>query len=219
MSMYHEFWGIGDHTIPLTPRQVIQAQKIIPYERNDGFGMWPRMNPSYAQDAITTAKIIKESKLVPESDSVIFSPSAFSGLFEEALCMVFEHKIPVIASELARTQRAHALQNIRANSLFIPLPNESVNLVFDRAGALWYECDYATGNKKIPSYILPQFDEYRRILKPGGALLIESVAVLPIPTTASFLDTCLGKNYIPVGYKEIRQIGNKYNTYRAYIKS
>ena len=148
--------------------------------------------------------ILERERILPEdlNGFVFFSVSSNSGSRELGFAKILNSSVEdhsleiapiIIAGDIAKvpTIDTHELTNIhfkqlQADARDIPLKDSSVDILFDRMGAFWYELeginDGATRlNGEILDWELEDafntisavLDEYGRVLKKGGKLLID----------------------------------------------
>lgn len=123
------------------------------------------------------AEVLIKSKILPEPKGeekvVILSPSANASGAEFIMQKVLGNKYVVIASDLEDVARVdNSIRPLRADASFLPFPDESVNVIYDWLGALWYEAHTANRNRNEDVPLL--FQEYSRVLKKGGIIVVDA---------------------------------------------
>jgi len=135
-------------------------------------------NQSVTRSSYTvTAETFFESGMLPAvprgGTGILLSPSANTGLYEEAFAKTLPFK--VLAGDIVgvRRQRDHSIP-LQLNAFYLPIRDNTVDVIFDRLGALWHAVDYDithhNDHDKLTHFIL---GEYYRVLKPGGALILD----------------------------------------------
>lgn len=200
------------------------------YGRGGLLESWGDLRSGDEKYARTFFESVRETKLLPENlDGFVFlSVSANKGSKEIAVAKLvdemlagktFQRKPLFIAADLfGRTDRAGnflpgfdpqlqpelnsiAFQFLSAKAQEIPLAKRSVDLIFDRMGALWHAVDSAVSvgpDEPVPPWqkkaaraqVESLLAEYHRKLKPGAAVIIdapEGWAALGVTTTNVYL--------------------------------
>lgn len=195
--------------------------------------------------------LFDEKILPPPSDArgfVLLSPSANQGLFEFEMAEKLdstmtekpEKKPMFIAADMFGEIRDNQFvpgfwkdfytdefknvdfHKLSADAKNTPLKANSVDVIWDRLGALWHtQNSRVTNGKQDLEDIYRVLNEYRRLLKPGGVVVIDA-AVKPEGATNSTDDflsgnfSIKGRQIDSLAYKvdldklgwEIRYIGN-----------
>jgi len=89
------------------------------------------------------------------------------------------------------------LKLIACNMFHIPLPNNSVDVLYERLGALWHaaNADKLEGSGKgNQSYTKAVLKEYKRIIRPGGKLIFDlRTSRSNVPPTLTAVTRAIGK--------------------------
>jgi|GEM_PF-6137186 len=147
---------------------------------------------------------------------VIFSTSSNTGVFESKLKEELGEKYQVIASDLASLSRRAdgKQQNLQADAFLPPLSHGSVNVIFDRRGALWHTSNV---NEPLshPSRAKQLLEIYRQKLKAGGVLIVDNDVGWDASTADLMAELGIDK---PAGFSEPVVVGEKGCRYQVYTK-
>lgn len=166
-----------------------------------------------------TTLLLVESDIFPkpkkEEKVIVFSPSANTGVFEASLAKKLGADYFVFGGDLAKLgKRKKDLSHIQADAFIPPFSDNSIDVVFDRKGALWY-----SGNPEEPigstEDVLNLLSVYRAKLKQNGLLIIDGNTGV-VASTADLLDEANLTNL--EGFKSYVEIGDSECKYRIYQK-
>ncbi len=134
------------------------------------------------KEAVQIWQTLLESCQIPSFDQELFffSPTANTGTHEIAIAQ-YDYKYRnapslivlgdlVYFTEDTRTKRIHA-SRIQASASDIPFPHDSLNVIWDRKGWLWY-CA-RLGEKRL---IKLAFEHYYEKLVPGGVIIADAIS-------------------------------------------
>lgn len=150
-------------------------------------------------DVENRAFVLADSGLIPKpmvgEKTIILSTSSNSGLTEAKLQEnLGEKDYLVISNDIAKIDRIKGSTHSRSDASFLPFADRSVNVVYDYLGAVWGEVqrDLSLSFYKT-EYVKNIFQEYNRVLKENGIVIIDS-------STAHFIDMLLGKDKFIEGF-------------------
>ncbi len=115
----------------------------------------------------------------------ILSPSANTGKIEAAIKARYGDQVRVIASDIAdlsKTDLNPTITHSRADARRLPFKDKTFDIVFDRLGASWYAAKEGNDYGHAAESVKPLWDEYRRVLRDGGLLLLDAHRTSRIPT-------------------------------------
>ena len=203
----------------------IKRKNIIAsrYEIGGDREKWDNLIPKETIDKTISLLVANNILPVPKDNSqkiTIFSPSSNTGFFESALKEELGDQYIIIASDLAdlRNRYTEGEQlKIRADAYFPPLENNSIDVIFDRRGAMWHSAniDEELGNREN---VMQLFEVYRNKLKEGGILIIDNDVGFDASTVALLKDVNLGELK---GFDKpiiIGEMGCRYQIYKKLPK-
>lgn len=202
-------------------REHLKKIKIM-YEPRGRKADWGDPNAIIEKDALLTADILRWSGIIPHPNGTgnkinILSPSSNNGLYEVMLSETLGPDYEVIAGDIAAITRIQLGQtrHLQLDANFLPFPDQSIDVVFDRQGALWHAATLDIPN--VNSLLtLELFREFHRILKQGGVLITDQ-RILTYFFTGPLLDHAL-MGQSPNGFERPRLIGADCWQYRVYKK-
>lgn len=162
----------------------MNTEKYRPEDYSDKRGVnynWD--SKERAQYGYRLYKTIKENGLFPpDMDGFVFlSVSANKGTKELELAKSLEEDIKdkhfnkkplVISADMAHVKNSHNQEGenyVLADARKIPLIKESVDIIFDRMGAIWY-----ASWEENKNCLIKLLDEMSRALKKHGKILVEA---------------------------------------------
>lgn len=189
------------------------------YEHGGDLGDWGKLDPLTQQDALITAQTLKKSGVIPiprkkGEKIVVLSPSSNIGFYEAMIRATFGNNYVVVAGDIANIERLGFGQaaHIQFDAKVLPFPDDSLNVVFDRQGALWHAAYTDLQAGSIHTQEL--FKEFHAKLRYGGLLITDQQVIAKLPT-GPLIDRVL-KNKPPEGYMRPFMIGERNWQYRVY---
>lgn len=103
-------------------------------------------------------------------NKVLYSPTANTAEIENELVNCLGDNIKIIAGDMSDVSPASSnLTFVMLNAKQSPLPNASVDILLDWRGASWHSVIDPGSIRRVANL----YEEYRRILKPDGYVIID----------------------------------------------
>lgn len=140
-------------------------------------------------DARCVYRLLQQNRIIPppEHDMVFLSPTANKPTHEIAMwqedLLTRQGRTHFMAGDLiiqpdyyqiippSPDPLRHRFTLEAMNAFELDNPDQSVDLLWDRKGWLWY-CTRMPASRP---FIEQAFDEYKRVLKPGGSIVIDAI--------------------------------------------
>ena len=204
-----------------------RLREALSYEAGEWRSSWSKLDTRYRVEALLTIAILKMSQAVPKPASdrkiIFLSPSANNGYIEGLMQKTWGNKYLIIAADLVDVNKlsrgfiGRGAKPLRSDGARLPFANSSVDLIFDRAGAMYYEAKWDRENpQNNGSNTLQLFETYRRVLRPGSPLIIDQNTSYDNSTGPLVDDALHGQK--PKGFGEPFVIGFLTWQYRIYQK-
>ncbi len=198
----------------MTSEKKLRLRHLIntePYEEEGSFEKWGWS----VEAAKSQALVLLQSEVLPKPKNgekvIIFSPSANASATESILQDVLGNSYEVVSGDLADVVRVDkTTRPIRADASFIPFANNSIDVVYDNLGAMWYEA-HQSESEKTTTHIENLFKEYGRVLRENGMVVVDG-------STAHLIDNAMiGRNGIEgFFYRDFHNLNNL--SLRVYYK-
>lgn len=178
------------------------------YEQGGPMENWGQLQ---SNANLSEARFLLESGLIPKPSfgtrPVILSTSANGSITENILQNELGNEYLVVASDLGDIPRVEGpAHKCRADARNLPFGNETVDLIYDNLGAMWYEAFRDVSAPLQTSRVISLFKEYDRVLKPNGKLVIDDL-------TADIMNLLVAPNSPFLGFPPI-----DYESHRVYTK-
>lgn len=185
--------------------------EVHPYNKGNN---WQDYGLDISHAMLTSDALIKTGFIPAPTagrKTLIFSAASNASLMEHIMQKSLGDEYRVIAGDLANVKRLSKSESpIRADDMFLPFPENSLDAVIDYMGASWYEANEDIAKKGKTHHIDELYREYRRVLRPGRPLIVEQF-------TANMVDK--GNNgscYRGFSYYKEFHVGEV--MFRAYFK-
>lgn len=94
---------------------------------------------------------------------------------------------PSFKGQLDEVENANSL-SIASDAYRLPLQDDSVNVLWDRLGAMWHALNNDIPKHEYEKSLIPLLEEYKRILKSGGCIVVDAYEQTPegAPTNSTY---------------------------------
>lgn len=192
-----------------TKYQAVFDQNVAHLYGNGELHDWSTISPHNIR-AEEVAQLLVNSKIFPmpqNHERVYFlSPTANTGIYESAIQSMLQPGQVIISGDLAVQPQAKNTIPLMLNTYHLPFPNNTASIIMDLIGALWHAPKRGSLSELC--------QEYQRVLKPGGLLIIDRIHPRGKISTTVQLGV-IRSRWLP-GFEKDRIIGSKEIQFQVY---